>query len=310
VLAILQSGFRDITQLPEENDTPVYQYVYEEIQKTSWSSILSSFSFYSSSYEERDGGYPILIKITQLFCSDFTVFMLLTATIFFIPFGCLVYKYVNSIWGIVLSFLIYFAIFSNIANSFMRQSITLGIVLIALRYIVRREWKKYFGILLAAFTIHTSAVIAFPFYFLPRFAKSRKWLLAVLAVSPILVIYVNVMLNYFLSGSVYENYSSDDVVNPMNYMLLLIAISVLSYVFYSEICLIDDFEILISGVIGAMFLLPIVSFGGTMLRISYYYAIMLVPLIPVIIDNMKISEYLKYFVYIFSILFFLFIILR
>ena len=107
IFAVFQSGLRDIKTLPSYNDTPNYVRKYQEASRASWEMLFKNFSFYSSDYGERDLGYPIFIKMTQAIYNDFTFFMFLTAFIFIVPFGMLIYKYVKSFWGIILSFLIY-----------------------------------------------------------------------------------------------------------------------------------------------------------------------------------------------------------
>ena len=135
-IAIFQSGLRDINNLPDGNDTLSYRYSYEIVSKTSWSSLIRNFSLYTSEYKERDFGYPIFTKATQLIYDDFTFYMFLVAIIFLIPFSAFIYKYVKTYLGISLAFLIYFSIYTNIVNSFMRQAISLGLFLYGLKYIM------------------------------------------------------------------------------------------------------------------------------------------------------------------------------
>jgi len=310
LFAVLQSGLRDISLLPEENDTQTYEKVYSECSKKSWGEVLMAPVSFNSDYEERDAGYPILIKITQLFVDDFTFFMFLTSSVFIAAIGFLIDKYVKTHLGVILSFLIYYALFTNIVNSFMRQAIALSIVIFALKYIVSRDWKRYFALLLVTFTIHSSVIVAIPFYFLPRFSTNRKWLLVSIIISPFLVLCVRFIMILFLTGSVYEQYSEANVESPINYILLIYVVSVLVFLYYYRIIEIEDSEILVSAAIGSMLLLPIAFFGNTLLRVSYYYVVFLIVLIPVLIESLNINENIRILIFSFSISFFLFLTLR
>ena len=310
VVAILQSGFRDINNLPDDNDTPNYLNRYEEVSRSSWGELIGSFSVYNSEYDERDKGYPIFMKLTQILVNDFTFFMFLTTSIFIISLGCMINKYVKSHLGVLLSFLIYYALFSNIVNSFMRQAITLSIVLFALRFVLSRDWKRYFGLVLLAFTLHSSAIVAVLFYFLPWFCQKRKWLLLALIISPIMVFCVSSLMSILLAGSVYGQYADADAANPINYIMLVYIVSLFVYIYYDKIKEIKDSYLLISGTLGSMILLPMAFLGNTILRVSYYYVLFIVVLVPVIIDHVKTHKSIRLLVYYLSIFFFLFILFK
>lgn len=307
MIAIFQSGMRDLKNLPDGNDTPNYQTKYEDLRNKPLSSVMSDFSIISTDYSERDTGYEVFMKLTQYICNDFRFFMFLTTILFFLFFARLIYKYVKSYLGIILVFMIFFAIFTNIVNSFMRQAITLSITLFAVKYIIKRNWKFYYGLMLIALSIHSSAIAAFPFYFLPWFSKSKKWLFLSLVASPILILFFQKLMSYFLAGSVYEIYVEEEMVNPVNYMALVVSIVILALLFYKHVRMIKDSEILISSAIGTMIFLPVVFMGNTFLRISYYYVLILLLLLPNIIDRIKIPPILRLTAYSFLISFFIFL---
>lgn len=306
IAAIFQSGLRDIAKLPAENDTPNFLFMYENVSNTSWEILIDNFSFYSIDYRERDLGYPLFVKLTQFLCSDFTFFMFLTAAIFLIPFSILIYRYVKSYSGIFLSFLIYFSLYANIVNSFMRQAISLGIILYGIKYIITPNWKKYYSLLLIAFVIHGSAVLVIPLYYLPKIVKSRKWLLLALFISPILMQFTAVIVNYLTKGSVYESYGEDEMRAPINYVMYLFFVALLCYFSYNKLILIPNCKVLIAGILGTTLLLPLIWMGGTVIRISYYYSIFIIPIISLMIDNIIRDKNIRIITYAISILFFIF----
>lgn len=308
LIAIIQSGLRDVNTLPPENDTPNYYSIFQEVERTSWSDIFGSFSLLNKDYEGRDTGYPLFIKMVQLISKDFTFFMFLTAALFMIPFGLFVYRKVESEAGILLVFILFNALFSNVIYSFMRQSVSLGIVLSALRFAESRKWKPYFSLLLVAMSIHSSAIVAAPFYFMLRFSDSRKWLGLSILISPLLLFFSNQLFSALVSGTVYDNYIRSSFESPKNYVRMVYVVSIATFLFFNRIRSMSRSSVLIAGVLGSLFILPIVYMGNTMLRISYYYVLTLLPLFPVIIDHIivdnNIRRFFYFFVFCFSLYYF------
>lgn len=310
LIAICQSGLRDLGNLSMGNDTPVYQMKYNELLMIPWDFVWEKFSIISEEYSGRDSGYEVFMKFTQLFSENFAFFMFLTAVIFLVPFSMLIYKYVKSYLGIILAFLVYFALFTNIVNSFMRQAVALGVILFAIRYIQNRNWKMFFLLMAFVSTIHSSAIVATPLYFLPKFCKTEKWLRLVLFSVPVLMIFQQTIYVFLLTGTVYEDYVSAERVSPINYMLLEGFISILTYIYYKDVKKTKDYEILISGVIGTALLFPVLLMGNSMLRISYYYVVFLIPLLSVILDQIAIGNKMRIAIYIPVLCFFLYFIFR
>lgn len=306
IVTIIQSGLRDINELSDENDTVVYQELYEDVKKNPWRTILADFSIYSTDYKERDSGYSVFVKMTQTVSDSFTFYKFLVASIFIIPFGLLIGKYVKSYLGVILSFLIFYSLFINIINSFMRQAITMGVVLFALRYVLQRDWFKYFALLLVSFTIHSSVIVASLFYFLPKLNNSRTWLLFALVVSPLLLVFVNFIVSFFVVGSVYEVYADSEKLTPISYIILVYFVSLFTYFLFDNLKSIDGHEILISGVIGSLFFLPITFLGGAMIRLSYYFVITITVLIPALIDSIEMNKTQRVLAYFITLGFFLY----
>ena len=308
-VAILQSGLRDINNLSENNDTLNYLSVFEATLRTPFSDLINNFTLFGTEYTERDGGYPIFIKLSQYISGDFTFFMFFTAAFFIIPLGEMISRYVKSYAGILLSFMIYFALFSNIVNCFMRQAIVLGLFLIASKYVILRDWKKYFGMMLIAFTIHNSSIVALPFYFIPALKNSKKWLLIALIVSPILLYLSGIIVAQLMVGTVYSVFINEDNYGVISVILLIEYVAVMSIVFYRNLEKKEHISLLIGGMIGSLLLLPFVRIGGSIMRISYYYILSIVPLVPLIIDTafdtkFKNNKCVRFVVYFLSIGFF------
>ena len=298
LIAIFQAGLRNVDKLPLGNDTPNYVYIYQSVANTSWNQLINGFTIVGGDYDQRDPGYSLFIKATQLISKDFTFFMFLTAIIFIIPFGMYVYRYVKSYAGIVLVFLLYFALFAGIANSFMRQAVALGIILLSTYFVASRDWFKFLLFIALAYLIHNSSLVVVPLFLLAGIKKPQKWLGLVILLSPFLIYFSNQLFSYVIQGTVYETYANGTFENPVNYILLVYIIAISALVFFNQISRIENNNVLIGCVIGALLISPIVFMGNTMLRISYYYVLPTIPLIPIVIDNLKVSTEINRIIYI------------
>ena len=291
IMTIGMAGFRDMASLPDWNDTPVYQNMFERIKITSWSELFQDFHIISTEYSERDTGFPLLVKTFQIFSNDFTLFLLFVAAVFIIPMGKLIYSYAKSSLGIVESFLLYFIFFDFLTTSALRQCIAMGLTMWSINYVTNNNWKKFIILILIAFTIHSSVFIAVPMYFLRYFKFDRKKIFLVLALVPVLVSYSTILLQSMFSGGVYDGYANmDEIGKPINYMAFIILILVAYFVFYKQIVVNKNSEILLGGMLCAAMLLPLAWIGGPPLRITYYYSIFMLPVLPLIIDSMNVSK--------------------
>ncbi len=307
ILAILQSGLRDVDNYV---DAPIFMEQYRILSYTPWHEVIDEFSFFSNEYEERDVGWPMFVKTTQMLYNDFRFFMFLIATIFLVSLSNLIYRYVKSYLGIILAYLIYFALYSIIVNALMRQAVAISIIMFSTKYVTCRNWKKYYSLLAVSFLIHSSSIVAFPLYFIPKYFSSRKKLLAAILVGISLIPFSYSVLSFVATGTTYEQYISQSQMNPQNYILLIIFVSLITYFYYNEIKRVENYKLLIAGVVGASVLLPIVSMGGALVRIMFYYSVLLMPLIPNIIDNIPEGRGFRVFVYFIALSFFSFYIVQ
>lgn len=81
-------------------------------------------------------------------------------------------KYTSE-FSIVIFVFLYKFYFYNVFIS-LRQPITIALFFVMLRYMEKREWKKYFLLSIVCFMFHTSSIVLFPIYFLNRLKLSKK----------------------------------------------------------------------------------------------------------------------------------------
>lgn len=312
IFAILKSGLRNIKNLPLSNDTPNFLHQYNEVLHTSWTQLINNYSLISTDYGNRDLGFPLFIKLTQCISTDFQFFMILVATIFIVPLARLIYQYLHTYTSMILAWMIYFSLFTVVTDSFMRQAVALGIIISGFGFIYKRQWKSYYLLNLIAFTIHSSAILAAPLYFLPYSKRTRNLLFIFIASVPVLLTNTKLLAILIASNNVYEDYASSlDAYNkPVTFTILISLVAIFSLIFYKKIIATKNGNFLIIGIALATILTPMAWINPTILRSTYYYSIFIIPLIPTIIDTIKISENLRKIIYVFTITFLLFLICK
>lgn len=69
----------------------------------------------------------------------------------------------------------------------MRAGLAYVILMLSIKYIYEKDWKRYFFIVFIAWTIHRSALIAIPLYFICNWINVKKWHVCVALIISFLV---------------------------------------------------------------------------------------------------------------------------
>ncbi len=164
VALALMAGFRDIYKWP---DTIVYA--------TSFSKYTHSFYELTSAdrpYGYDDYGFYYLGVFFKTFSSSVTGYLLFIAGLTFIfmykDFKRYCYYPLFGVCAYVSRF--YFA--RNFIQ--IRAGLSYAIVLWAVQFITKKDWKRYFFWVLVAMQFHQSAILAVPLYFLCMI-RIKKW---------------------------------------------------------------------------------------------------------------------------------------
>ncbi|MGE8204559.1 EpsG family protein [Heyndrickxia sp. NPDC080065] len=147
---VLVSGLR-----ANIGDTGAYKHIYI-INDFTWDYILS----------QKDYGFGILQMILKNISSDPQIMLLITALITNVLIILTLYKY---------SRLFELSVYVFIANGWfltsmngIRQCLAAAIVFAATKFLLEGRWKKFFLVVLLASTIHQTALILIPIYFIVR----------------------------------------------------------------------------------------------------------------------------------------------
>ena len=216
-------------------------------------------------------------------------------------FGLSIYLYITT--------MIYYSAFNGI-----RQWIASVIIFLALKYVFERNFKKYLIFVIIAGTIHISALIMIPVYFIVAFKPFGKKIIMVIIAFAIISILLEPLLLSFESitaGTRYEDYTSiSDSDNGVNIFRVLVAAVpvIISFIYYKRLKEDKESRFLINFSTLNLLILLVAMQSTIISRFSMYFELYNLLLYPKLVNIFKKEE--KYlFVFLLGIFFFVYMFL-
>lgn len=142
---------------------------------------ISYYEFFNGDFSAADDGtlnigYLLLNGAMGMLTSSFQVFCFVVALIITCSYSKFIISYSPYIW---LSLFLYVLI--NYLPSFflLRQYLAMPFVFMSFKYVIERKQKMYWICALLAFSIHTTALIILPLYYMYGISYSRRNMLIV-----------------------------------------------------------------------------------------------------------------------------------
>lgn len=271
-------------------DTENYYYMFLHMKSLTWSEIWQTFvERYYYGISEDDIGYVLLVKAISYITQDFHVFTFIAESLFFIPLGVLLYKYSRNCIHLVLAFSLYGALLNAIPITNCRQTYAFGLCIITIIMYLENYHRRFIPlVILIAATIHLSALLFFLPYILVRFAKKlRSFHIISLILVPAVLADPNKIIRLMgnMSGKEqYASYGENGVAGGANtfvFLLFLLSIYILISFYKAKLSEADNKTIMLYTMAPLFtFFGPLIVSNGTMIRISMYFHIYLVLLLP------------------------------
>ncbi len=276
---VLISGLRDINI---GADTIVYEQLFNYYATISWKVMLDNFiGMFTNrgTYENRDMGYYAFSKLFTSVCPSYRVYLFFIIILFMIGFSFFIYKYSNDY---CMSYVIFASfLFAFFGLTGIRQTLaTILCVFIGFEFIRKRKLLKFLLIIFIASFFHQTSLIFLPFYFLYNIKIDMTYEISVPILFGIIFILKSKIASIFLMGT-YAKYGASTDLPPYNLFLLITLIVFFSLFFYDRLKKINsNINIYINAVVIGMFLLELSLVIPIFVRLSYYYIIFIVLLIP------------------------------
>ena len=191
---VVVHSFIDPLSVP---DLPSYQDLFFELKRT------KGFAFFSLEGIEQidiEPGYLLLTKLVSLLSNSFVIFLLCVSIIiigsyFFVIKKYSPYTFISVIMLLLTSF--------NQSIFVLRQHIAMGLCLLTIPFVVKREQIKFLLIVFVAFLFHRTAVIWIPVYYLYGLKKDRNLLMIGFLGGIVSYLFANVIY-----GSILKSFSA------------------------------------------------------------------------------------------------------
>ena len=282
-LWILISGLR---ALSVGADTQAYYISYNVVKNESISALFDNiYKKYILHQDIRDPGYDFFVKLTQYFTENYQIYLIIVAIIFMVPFTMwIIRESKNPIISFVLYSSLFYAFFSITG---IRQTIaTALVVLIGDKMVKERKFYLFASICLLASTIHQSALVFFPFYFVSKIPVSRKSILGWVSVIMMAFVFRYQLKVILIDASGYTDYAEEYAgAGTSTFTLLLICLFVLSILSYKRDHELKKNNRFYVALYSAMFFVPLTWINPSAMRIVQYFSLYLVILIPEMIQS-------------------------
>ena len=164
VLAI-GTGFRDIYFWP---DTMVYALSFEDYTPT-----LADFSWSDKPFGYSEKGFYFLQVVVKTLIDNVTLFFLIISGFsFYFLYKDITHYSIFPLIGIC-AYISRFIIVRNFVQ--IRAGLAYAILMLSIKYIYEKDWKRYFLIVFIAWLFHRSCIVAIPLYFICNWIHVKKW---------------------------------------------------------------------------------------------------------------------------------------
>lgn len=289
----LQSGLRNVAV---GADTYNYMTMFQSIQGESWDYIWQSFYNTYVLDESKDPGYFVIQKLFGYITTDFTVFLLAVAALFFYAWGSLINRYTDTINEVLTSIGVYYLLFySFFSITGIRQTIVVALGILAFLAIVDKKYIKFVCLLIPAFFIHKSAgiIILFPFLY---GIKNQSFLSVVVVIAFVIdLIFRTPLMDSFVEFAEYDSeYHSRP---PYSLMVLLFVLSI--YIYINNKCLPenDDMRKLFNMYAITFAWIPLLGWDSLFIRQVLFFSVFSTVLVPKSLMNQNYALYIAFTVF-------------
>lgn len=282
-------------------DTDVYKDLFKVSIDMKWGELWSmALLKYSGVSDEGDIGFLVLNKFLGWLTKDFYIFSILIDLLFFVPFGILLYRYSTRISQLVFAYIFYIALLQVFLIGGGRQISAIGFDMMALISLMDKKTIRAIILFLLGVTMHLSSFLfALPLlmiWYQTKPATLKKMHLVSFLLFPIVLMFPNQII-VFMGESVgmerYARYGEGGIQGGIGTFIILIELlSLFCLIAIKKKDLQSSYMDCVFYVMAPLltFFAPLIRANGSMIRISLYYHIYLIFLVPFAIDCMFKKE--------------------
>jgi hypothetical protein len=272
------------------NDSGQYARHFYNVQQLDFFGIIEVY--------QKDVGYYLLNKILTFISSDHQILFACIGALFAYSISRFIFKYSKDpmISFVMLIPMMYFAF----SLTGLRQVVAISILLISIDYIIERRLVKFSLIVILASLFHQSALLFFPAYFINKRITNKR-IIIYLALIP-LVFFIRPIIVQVVQFFFYSSYNIDLSQSAGGWTTLFVYILILitSIIFKSQLEKEDvNYSLFFSMMYAGTLIQMFVPLEPNIFRVSMYYNIASIILIPAILKTQKdkVSKLIAYTIF-------------
>ena len=266
-------AFRDVSV---GIDTRQYEYNFSKV----YVGLARESAFFSS----REWGYKLIQIFIKKLGLGFQGVLIFEAFIYVVPVAYVIYKYSKNPY---ISFFLFLSMgYFLFGMTAIRQSIAMGMLMIAFEMAVRNKKLWFVLITLLASTVHTTALVFLPVIVLSKIPLRKRYVLLAIFAGVLMSIYKQPIQQFMveLAHNPYENMETGG--NGM--YLFLISVVILDLISGNKTNRYwDNASLITYMMISAVIVYPVLQFNPAVFRLHYYYSIMMVIYIPNVLKKYR-----------------------
>lgn len=183
-------------------DRYIYSEIFDDIADTTTIDgdyiARGSFDFFAGEY-----GFTLLNIIISFITTNRYIFILLITIIIYWLLYLSLRKYT---YNYPLALILFMGLWFYFTFTYLRQVLGATIVWLSIDYIIKRDLKRFFIVWLVAYSMHNSAIIFFPFYFVAARKYKTSFIITIMALALLMGItpIPDIMFNTYQSVSAIE----------------------------------------------------------------------------------------------------------
>ncbi len=252
--------------------------------------VMKETGFDELSYKDWEIGFVILTKLFGLIPGmDYQWFIIILALLAVIPSAIFIYKNSEMVWVSTILYVNLFMFFMSM--NFLRQMIAVSFVLLAWHFMKRKKFIIYALIIIFASLFHQTVLVMLPVYFLVKMKPGIKELLTY---GFILLWFYAASTNLIelITSFYHEEYSQTEFITEgvsFIYALTPLFITVTAFILAKTgtIDLTNENKYIINLSFICSLLMLTMSKHSIIERLSYYFIMFMVLLVPVICKSLK-----------------------
>jgi len=237
----------------------------------------------------KDPGFSVLEKMMSSLLFEYQLFLLAIAIFFFLALAKFIYNNTARLTDAIIAYTVYSVLFYSFYSiTGHRQTIAAAATLFSFEFIKMKKFLPFLVIILLVSTIHKSALLFLPFFFIANISQPKKFLQCAILLFPLIMVFKDYISGYFKMLGGYEEYDVNEAAGTITFTSLFLLIALLALSKSRVILLNNRCSKYFYNAFGiAVVFVPLTWVNPSAMRVVQYFSIFMLLLIPEILFSFQ-----------------------